>query len=104
MLADGDDTAKTILSLELLERDAQCDHMIKLFETKERFKTYELESSESFSVNCNILIAILSSQTPSSHLPQVRKALDFLCSRWSKGSWSDKWVSVSFLFLLDRRG
>ncbi|KAK7737349.1 hypothetical protein SLS53_006652 [Cytospora paraplurivora] len=77
VLADADDTAKTILCLHLLGRDAECDQMIEAFEEEGHFKTYDLESNESLSANCNVLLAILSSKSPASYLPQIIKALAF---------------------------
>lgn len=97
VLADADDTAKTILCLHLLGRDAECDQMIEAFEEEGHFKTYDLESNESLSANCNVLLAILSSKSPNSYLPQISKALAFVCRKWYEGSWTDKWVTDSHI-------
>lgn len=92
MLADADDTAKALLCLSRLGRSADCSGMIKAFETGSHFKTYDFEVSESFSANCNVLIALLHSGDPSRHLGQIHKALDYLCQAWYDGKWADKWV------------
>ncbi len=67
--------------------------MIKAFETQTHFKTYNNESTESFSANCNVLRAIVRSTRLSHYLPQVIKSLNFLCQTWYKGKLSDKWAS-----------
>ncbi|KAI1423457.1 hypothetical protein F5Y12DRAFT_757041 [Xylaria sp. FL1777] len=73
--------------------------MIKIFEGSSHFLTYAYESAESFSANCNVLIALTLSQTPSLYAAQILKALSFLCETWDKGEIKDKWVcnSVSVL-------
>jgi hypothetical protein len=95
MLADADDTAKSIYFLSLLGRPTNCDAMLKAFEDTDHFKTYDLETKDSFSANCNVLIALLGSKNPFQHVSQISKALKFLCSAWNNGKWSDKWVSTS---------
>ncbi|KAJ5101069.1 hypothetical protein N7456_007121 [Penicillium angulare] len=91
MPADADDTAKTISALSMLGRRTNCSGMLEAFETPNHFKTYNLETNESFSANCNVLIALLGSEGPCQYLPQITKALKFLCGAWSAGQWSDKW-------------
>ncbi|PWY88421.1 Ent-kaurene synthase, partial [Aspergillus heteromorphus CBS 117.55] len=101
MLADADDTAKSIYSLRLLGRRTNCEAMLQAFEGPTHFKTYNLEAKESFSVNCNVLIALLASQDPSRHLTQISKALRFLCSAWENGKWSDKWnIEAQYAMML----
>ncbi|PWY74044.1 hypothetical protein BO83DRAFT_444435 [Aspergillus eucalypticola CBS 122712] len=95
MLADADDTAKSIYSLDLLGRPIDCTPLLQAFECPTHFKTYSLEINESFSVNCNVMIALLACQVPSKHLAQISKALRFLCSAWDNGEWSDKWNTES---------
>lgn len=85
--------------MHLLGRNADCEKMIESFEANDRFKTYELESTESFSLNCNVLLAFISSRTPGAHMAKIKKALDFLCQRWYEGNWSDKWVSMPYCSL-----
>lgn len=68
--------------------------MIKAFETETHFKTYDLESNESLSANCNVLIALLFSQDPRAYMPQITKALGFLSQKWRVGDRGDKWVSL----------
>ncbi|RAH55100.1 Ent-kaurene synthase [Aspergillus piperis CBS 112811] len=95
MLADADDTAKSIYSLDLLGRPIDCTPLLQAFECPTHFKTYSLETNESFSVNCNVMIALLACQVPSKHVAQISKALRFLCSAWDNGEWSDKWNTES---------
>ncbi|KAL1965541.1 hypothetical protein VTN77DRAFT_5624 [Rasamsonia byssochlamydoides] len=91
MLPDADDTAKTILSLSLLGRPTSCERMIAVFETPTHFMTYRDERNESFSANCNVLKALLRSESPSRHLLQIIKAAGFLCHNWYVGKVNDKW-------------
>jgi hypothetical protein len=69
--------------------------MIETFEALTHFKTYNLESTESFSANCNVLTALLSSERLSIYLPQISKALNFLCEAWYNEKLSDKWVKTT---------
>lgn len=94
VLADADDTAKAVLCLRLLGYDVAYSGMIKAFETETHFKTYDLESNESLSANCNVLIALLFSQDPRAYMPQITKALGFLSQKWRVGDRGDKWVSL----------
>ncbi|KAI9035717.1 uncharacterized protein KD926_002968 [Aspergillus affinis] len=91
MLPDADDTAKSIYSLSLLGRSPDCEAMIQAFEGPQHFRTYSLETKESFSANCNVLIALLASKNPSQHVSQIQKAIRFLCTTWINGKWGDKW-------------
>ncbi|KAK5999068.1 Pimaradiene synthase pbcA [Cladobotryum mycophilum] len=91
ILPDADDTAKSILTLNLLGRPTTCEMLIDRFETPTHFKTYDLESNGSFSANCNVLNAILHSENLANHLPQISKALNFLCQAWYDGNSDDKW-------------
>jgi len=68
--------------------------MIEAFETPAHFKTYDCEMNESFSANCNVLVAILSCEDPSKYIPQILKAVTYLSESWFHGKWSDKWVRL----------
>lgn len=95
---DADDTAKTILSLNLLGSPTSPTTLLQEFEDKTHFKTYKQERDPSFSANCNVLNALLHVKNPSDYVPQIEKALTFLCDtfRKSKNSVRDKWVSDEF--------
>ena len=91
LLSDADDTAKTILSLNLLGRPISPDQMIAEFETKSHFQTYKAERNASFSANCNVLNALLHDPEPVKYLSQIHKTANFLCDSWWAGSLKDKW-------------
>ncbi|KAI5921046.1 terpene synthase family protein [Camillea tinctor] len=92
--ADADDTAVGISALNLLGYPMTAGGLIGRFEGHNFFKTYQLERNESFSTNCNVLLALL-------HAPdginlyhsQVGKLVRFLCSSWwnSRCQVHDKW-------------
>ncbi|CAJ2508475.1 Uu.00g135010.m01.CDS01 [Anthostomella pinea] len=92
-MADVDDTAKTLTCLKLLGRNARPEKMINMFEAEDYFKTYPKERNPSSSANCNALVALLCQNSPQHCLPQITKAVAFLCDTW----WSavskiqDKW-------------
>lgn len=92
--ADADDTAKTILVLNLLHQQVSPDAMLKAFETEHHFKTYPHERDPSFSANCNVLLALLHTNNPSQYAPQIEKATRFLHSHFRESELKvrDKWV------------
>ncbi|KAJ5904103.1 Phyllocladan-16-alpha-ol synthase [Penicillium tannophilum] len=91
--ADADDTAKTILVLNLLHQQVLPDAMLKAFETEHHFKTYPHERDPSFSANCNVLLALLHTNNPSQYAPQIEKATRFLHSHFRESELKvrDKW-------------
>jgi len=93
LLADADDTAKAILSLNLLGRTSvKPDQLIAKFDNGVYFYTYIEESNPSFSANCNVLNALLHVDQPSQYTAQISRATDFLCNAWYNGVLKDKWV------------
>lgn len=101
--ADADDTAKTILVLNLLQQQVSPDAMLKAFETEHHFKTYPQERDPSFSANCNVLLALLHTNNPSQYAPQIEKATRFLHSHFRESELKvrDKWVWISPLMTID---
>ncbi|KAJ6109480.1 Phyllocladan-16-alpha-ol synthase [Penicillium sp. IBT 16267x] len=91
--ADADDTAKTILVLNLLRQQVSPDAMLKAFETEHHFKTYPHERDPSFSANCNVLLALLHTNNPSLYAPQIEKATRFLHTHFRESELKvrDKW-------------
>ncbi len=94
ILEDADDTAKTILSLNLLGIPTSPKRMIEEFEAPDHFRTYRYEQNGSFSANCNVLDALLHSNNPSDYISQIIKISRFLCHRFDSGNICDKWVST----------
>ncbi|KID93257.1 Ent-kaurene synthase, fungal, partial [Metarhizium majus ARSEF 297] len=91
VLPDADDTARSIQSLNLLGRRIRCEPMIEAFKGADCFKTYGVETSESFSANCNILITMLWADKPSQYVEYIFMALTFLFKAWKRAKWDDKW-------------
>ncbi|KAJ5753014.1 Phyllocladan-16-alpha-ol synthase [Penicillium odoratum] len=91
--ADADDTAKTILVLNLLQQQVSPDAMLKAFEADYHFKTYPHERDASFSANCNVLLALLHTHNPSQYEPQIEKATRFLHTHFRESELNvrDKW-------------
>ena len=92
LLADADDTAKTILTMNLLGLRIKPDKMIAEFEGSSHFCTYKEERNESFSTNCNVLDALLHSLDPANYYPSILKVTSFLCKVWNSAGVKDKWV------------
>lgn len=94
LLADVDDTAKTILTLNLLERATSPDEMVEHFKSNEgHFRTYPGERDPSFSANCNVLKALLQDPHVEKYEHHIATIAGFLCDSWWSGAVNDKWVS-----------
>lgn len=94
MLEDVDDTAKTILALNLLGFPASPTRMIEEFEAPDHFRTYRYESKGSFSANCNVLDCLLQCESPTQYHSQIIKVSMFLCREFNAGTVDDKWVGT----------
>ena len=92
LLPDADDTAKTILSLNLIGKSTSAAEMIAEFEADDHFKTYTSERNPSFSANCNVLCSLLYMSNPDVYVDQISKAATFIRDCCWEGSWKDKWV------------
>ena len=95
LLDDADDTAKVLLSCSLLGLTTSPKRMIEKFEGADHFRTYQHERNGSFSTNCNVLTALLHSQTPADYHDQITKIVKFLCREYLSGTINDKWVRGS---------
>lgn len=94
LMVDADDTAKTIISLNMLGKRVRPDRLIEVFKNGGHFRTYAGERNPSFSANCNILSALLHSEEPSQYTREIELAVQFLCDLHSSGDMRDKWVSA----------
>ncbi|KUI67223.1 Copalyl diphosphate synthase [Cytospora mali] len=90
-LPDADDTARCLLALTALGVQIDRAPLIWNFESSSHFKTYELERDPSASVNCNVLLALLTSPNVDQYVPQIEKAVEFLCTCWTANRLQDKW-------------
>ena len=96
-MPDADDTAKTILTLQLLGRDTVSpEEMINAFSQTNHFRTYSAERTPSFSANCNVLKALLYTSEPDKYEDYISKAAEFLCNTWFSGTIKDKWVRRAY--------
>ena len=69
----------------MISRDEGCDGIIKHFEAENQIKTYDFETTESFSANYNVLITNLPLGYLSTRLPQIIKTFNFMCQKWYLG-------------------
>ena len=105
LLADADDTAKTIYTLSQLGRQISPDHMIMEFEANDHFKTYKYERNSSFSANCNILLALLHTAHVDIYAPCILKIVKFICGSWATTTIRDKWnLSLEYPAMLLAQG
>ena len=91
-LVDADDTAKALLTLNLLGVPSDLNRLIAEFESATHFRTFKQESSASLSTNCNVLDALLHSPSPEQHIETISKVAEYLCDAWYSGQIKDKWV------------
>ena len=96
--ADADDSARVVLTLNLLGRPAKVEPVVSDFRTKSRhFCTYPGERNASFSANCNILMAILHAPDRDKYDSDIVNILEYLCDCWWNGAIKDKWVSATIV-------
>jgi hypothetical protein len=101
ILEDADDTARVLLTLQCLGEEVNFTPMIARFRSESYFRTYELEQNPSFSANCNILLALVQSNSVQDHLSEIETITRFLLSLWNAGNVSDKWNRSSrYCFML----
>ncbi|KAI9886142.1 MAG: hypothetical protein M1823_002045 [Watsoniomyces obsoletus] len=92
VLPDADDTAKTILTLNLLGKPACPKRMITYFKANHgHLMTYLAERNPSFSANCNGLMALLHAPDVQEHAASISALAAFLCDGWWDGTVQDKW-------------
>lgn len=90
-LPDADDTSRSLLALTALGVQVDRAPLIRNFEGRSHFKTYQLERDPSASANCNVLLALLTSSHVDQYVPQIEKAVRFLCTCWNANRLQDKW-------------
>ncbi|KAI9666051.1 MAG: hypothetical protein M1821_003986 [Bathelium mastoideum] len=101
ILADADDTARVLFTLELLGKNVDFAGLIDRFESSSCFKTYEVEQKPSFSANCNVLLALLESDIVQQYSSKAENILTFLLEQWRHGGIRDKWnLSSAYSFML----
>ncbi|KAI0896217.1 hypothetical protein F4806DRAFT_496335 [Annulohypoxylon nitens] len=101
---DADDTAKGIMALRILGKSPSVESLIRVFEAKEHFKTYESERNPSFSANCNVLLCLLTANDPTLYISQIAKIASFLTAQAYQESVIDKWhlKELYWVMLLSR--
>ncbi|KAK3386276.1 hypothetical protein B0T20DRAFT_465316 [Sordaria brevicollis] len=110
-LVDADDTARAIMALRHLGANVGVDSLIRAFEAKDHFRTYEGERNPSISANCNVLTCLLMMDDPTVYVRQIVKTAKFLCEQVHADSVREKWhinelywmmlISQSFASLFD---
>ncbi|KAJ8132166.1 hypothetical protein O1611_g1462 [Lasiodiplodia mahajangana] len=96
VLADADDTAKTILSLNLLNVATSPAAMVTEFRVNKHFQTYKYERNASLSTNCNVLDALLHAPDPAEYTSQIVELAQFICDAYFSGSIRDKWNASEY--------
>ncbi|KAL8961804.1 MAG: hypothetical protein Q9193_001693 [Seirophora villosa] len=91
VLGDADDTARVLMALQSLGQPANPERMVQNFQTDSHFRTYQLESSSSFSANCHVVLSLLGYRELNGHEHHIEKALTFLLRAEESGPISDKW-------------
>lgn len=95
VLADVDDTARVVITLNQLGRPTSPEKMLSFFEAdRAHLRTYLGERDSSFSANCNGLMAILHAPHSDKYLPHIETITDFLCTSYLSGVVKDKWVRI----------
>ena len=93
VVADADDTAKVLLTLNLLGKATNPEQMIYHFKSENgHFRTYPGETDASFSANCNILIALTHMSNVEDYSSSISSIVAFLSETWWNGTPKDKWV------------
>ena len=98
LLADADDTAKTIIALSYLGREVRPDGLISEFDNGSYFFTYKGERNPGVSTNCNVLLALLHLPDPHEYAAQISRVIHYLCSAWNHSNFKDKWVCVNVVW------
>ncbi|EED11984.1 terpene synthase family protein [Talaromyces stipitatus ATCC 10500] len=91
VIADADDTARIILTLNLAGINISPNQLIKTFKHIDHFQTYVGERNPSISTNCNVLDALLHTADPDVHIVEIALIIRFLYKLYSKGELNDKW-------------
>ncbi|PYH87533.1 terpene synthase family protein [Aspergillus ellipticus CBS 707.79] len=91
LIADADDTARSILTLNLVGYPAQPEQLIAQFRNGDHFRTYPQERDPSISTNCNVLAAMLHTGEPHRYLDEIELTLCFLYRQHNAGRLQDKW-------------
>jgi hypothetical protein len=100
ILPDADDTSRVILALAVLQSPPDVQPLLKHFFADTHFRSYALEGSPSFTVNCNVLLTLLECPTAYPHLEVIEQTLRFLLTAWDNGGIVDKWHLDSGYYLM----
>ncbi|KAL8784071.1 MAG: hypothetical protein Q9213_004198 [Squamulea squamosa] len=94
IVADGDDTAKAITTLNILGTSASTQPLITHFGGGGYFYTYPGERNPSLSTNCHVLKALVTAADCNVHIGQEVKVTHYLrTSAWTRQI-EDKWVDI----------
>ncbi|KAG7007773.1 FAD-dependent monooxygenase [Physcia stellaris] len=100
--ADADDSAKVLLTLNLLGHKHSAKSLTEHFRSDDgHFYTYTGERNSSVSANCNVLRALLETPDPKSYMADVVSILGYLCESWWNDCIKDKWnISPQYSMML----
>ncbi|KAI1114203.1 Ent-kaurene synthase [Nemania sp. NC0429] len=88
-LPDANNTAMAIIALNLLGVHLPVTPLLDAFGTGSHFKTCPGEQNPSFTVNCNVLICLLSMDDPRPYTSEIAKVAEFVCTQASTGKIND---------------
>ncbi|KAJ5537187.1 hypothetical protein N7513_010373 [Penicillium frequentans] len=100
LIADADDTAKTLSTLYLLGAPRSPDVLLRTYEGKDHFITYFQERNSSVSVNANVLMCLLHMSQGADYSIAIEKCVRYLCGRWWDGRLQDKWNLSTFYTMM----
>ncbi|KAL9585885.1 MAG: hypothetical protein Q9212_001242 [Teloschistes hypoglaucus] len=94
-LPDADDTAKSILMLNVCGHRVTSDQMLSHFNISEGLvRTFFGERNACFSTNYHVLMALLNAPEPQKYSDQIERIVEYLCDCWSSGPVKDKWWMI----------
>ena len=91
ILADADDTSKTLQVLAITGHPTSATNLISTFYNGSYFRTYCSERNSSVSTNCNALKAILLANDMVQYTTEIASIVVYLCDSWQSGHIKDKW-------------
>jgi hypothetical protein len=100
ILPDADDTSRAMLALAVLQSPLDVQPLLKHFFANTHFRSYALESSPSFTVNCNVLLTLLECPSAYPRVEVIEQTLQLLLMAWDNGGIVDKWHLYSGYYLM----
>ena len=94
LLANADDTAKTMIALSCVSRRVRPNGLISEFDNGPYFLTYKGEETPSVGTNSIVLLALLHLPDPYQYATQISRLVEYLCSAWNYGNFTERRVCI----------